>query len=336
MNESKPMCPRCRYDLSGHVRAWEHGLEARATEPHGLEGRAAGANAAGVSCPLEGVCPECGLGFWWREVMLPEYGVPRWSFEHAPRGRWGVRLVRAWVQTAARVFWPRALLGRLSMQHPIMVGRLVSFAAVAAMIAVLSFNLAAAVVAFQQALQPPPWQSLPPPLEAAAEAAFRPFTFWNWRFRGAVPPWLPGVLTMTFVMPLTFLLLPETLRRARVRRGHLWRLGAYASAGAAAAWLVWFSALVVRSWWNGPLDGTPAEDLARWLIRNKAAVAVGWLLWFGAYWWYGIRRYLRLEHPLGVLLAMLTISLLLGAAGQLLAVFLTGEYIFVIGRGWGR
>jgi hypothetical protein len=34
-------CPRCGYDLSGTIAAWE------------------------CSCPVDGVCGECGLGFRW-------------------------------------------------------------------------------------------------------------------------------------------------------------------------------------------------------------------------------------------------------------------------------
>ncbi len=54
-------CIRCGYDLSGQVAAWTD------------------------RCPLHGVCPECGLGLRWDEVLVPAKIAPGWSIEHSSR-----------------------------------------------------------------------------------------------------------------------------------------------------------------------------------------------------------------------------------------------------------
>ena len=45
----KTSCPRCGYDLAGVVESWNH--------------------AESLSCPLNGTCSECGLGFEWADVF---------------------------------------------------------------------------------------------------------------------------------------------------------------------------------------------------------------------------------------------------------------------------
>src|SRR4051812_5419746 len=79
MGAPAPQCPRCGYDQSGEIAGWE-----RATPG---------------SCPLEGLCTECGLIFAWRDVLRPDLNRIPWLFEHA-RGP-GLR--------AAFATWARAL-----------------------------------------------------------------------------------------------------------------------------------------------------------------------------------------------------------------------------------
>ena len=55
-------CPRCRYDLRGTIKTW--------TDQY----------------PLHGTCAECGLEFAWAEVLLPDKFEPRWCIEYAPQG----------------------------------------------------------------------------------------------------------------------------------------------------------------------------------------------------------------------------------------------------------
>src|SRR6185295_18404627 len=60
-NPAPPHCPRCGYDLSGAVATWS------------------------LSCPITGVCSECGLAFDWRNILDPKNRDVPWLYEHAPR-----------------------------------------------------------------------------------------------------------------------------------------------------------------------------------------------------------------------------------------------------------
>jgi len=55
---SIPICPKCGYDQSGEIATWES------------------------VCPLDGRCPECGLGFAWGEVFDPLLNDLDWYAEH--------------------------------------------------------------------------------------------------------------------------------------------------------------------------------------------------------------------------------------------------------------
>ena len=57
------ICPKCGYDQSGAIATWED------------------------QCPIEGTCPECGLGFAWANIIDPARVDLRWYIEHAPRKR---------------------------------------------------------------------------------------------------------------------------------------------------------------------------------------------------------------------------------------------------------
>ena len=90
-------CPRCGYDLRGVVGAWES------------------------SCPLEGVCSECGLAVRWAEVLRPEKFAPWWCVESVPRLR-AVPLSAS--ATMLRSFRPWTFWRELKMSQRIRWGRL--------------------------------------------------------------------------------------------------------------------------------------------------------------------------------------------------------------------
>lgn len=80
MSAPVPICPKCGYDQSGEVATWEN------------------------QCPTDGTCPECGLGFAWREVMRPLIDDLPWYIEHARSMR-------------ARVWRTPGTLRRLILPH---------------------------------------------------------------------------------------------------------------------------------------------------------------------------------------------------------------------------
>jgi len=64
-SQSTPICPKCGYDQSGEILTWQS------------------------RCPLDGRCPECGLGFAWGDVFDPSRTELRWYVEHA-HSKWAM------------------------------------------------------------------------------------------------------------------------------------------------------------------------------------------------------------------------------------------------------
>jgi hypothetical protein len=93
-------CPRCGYDQRGVIATWKE------------------------SCPLTGVCTECGLAFVWCEVLRPEKFEPRWCIEFEPKAR---RLVWAAMRTYFRSFLPWQFWSRLKMSDAIHWRRLLAY-----------------------------------------------------------------------------------------------------------------------------------------------------------------------------------------------------------------
>ena len=94
-------CPRCGYDQRGAISTWSN------------------------SCPLEGVCTECGLKFPWCEILKPEKFEPRWCVEYAPRLH---EVPWAAGKTFVRSFWPWGFWSRLQMSHRVRWLRLATYA----------------------------------------------------------------------------------------------------------------------------------------------------------------------------------------------------------------
>jgi hypothetical protein len=93
------------------------------------------------SCPLDGICPECGLGHRWAEVLNPLLTVPAWSFEHA-LGRHAVALAR----TAIATLRPRRFWSAMRMEHPVRINRLLVVPLLAVPLAGILLLLLAAVL----------------------------------------------------------------------------------------------------------------------------------------------------------------------------------------------
>lgn len=96
----KPICPKCGYDQSGEIATWEK------------------------RCPLQGICPECGLGFDWADVFDPSRVHLAWYVEHAQRKRDMLRRtpITLWFLLVPNRFWKRVTVG-----SPIYAARLWSY-----------------------------------------------------------------------------------------------------------------------------------------------------------------------------------------------------------------
>lgn len=97
MSNERPICGRCGYDLSGVVESWG-------------DGESATQNA---SCPVEGVCSECGWAFAWGDVFNAWRLDCPWLVEHA---RTRPQVLRRIPSTLWRAALPWRFWGGLSMQ----------------------------------------------------------------------------------------------------------------------------------------------------------------------------------------------------------------------------
>ncbi len=293
----RPACPRCGYDQTGVVDSWRE------------------------SCPLAGVCSECGLEFPWCEVLNPLLNRLPWLFEHA-RGPG----VRAWVATGARALYPVRFWTRLRLTHTVRVRRLLVFAASLVLIAHLSISGLTAWRAYAAAVasRPPVWTRFvpgtgmvrtrpPAPTQSDVVSTFGGqiglLVAWPYGRRALIPPpsatpgpfwtgvyfepvlglWLVGLSVFTFAVPPGFLALGETFRRCRVRFVHLLRGAVYSLVGPAAT-----VALAV-------VPSGMGEGIATLL----SGVCVVWL---AVFWLVFVTEYLRLTHGVWVVVSMLIIA----------------------------
>ncbi len=298
-----PTCPRCGYDLSGAAASWA------------------------AACPMSLVCSECGLDIDCREVFNPVYAIQRTLFEHAK-----VRRLRALVGTALKACRPRRFWSWVRMAHAIRPRRMILGAALGTLLVYLASVVVGTALAagagyvemLIEGVSRTKWMRPSQGFSAALLAEFALHIAWpigsldkNAMYTLWWPPedWLvyPAArigLLAALLMPLSFLLLPATLRHARVRHAHLVRIWAYSwiglipcLAGLGAADLLFQQYI----WWSGEA-WTLYETWGRFGHTARLLVILLWLL---AWWSAACGRYLRLRTPLAVAAAMLCISALL-------------------------
>ncbi len=315
LSSSSPSCPRCGYDLSGAVAAWNH--------------------AESTSCPMRGTCSECGLEFAWGELLNPHLKTPVWSYEHEHRRPW-----RSLARTSSKALRPDRLWRDLQMTHPIKGRRLLLFSFFGMVLVHTGFALVSFVLmAAQQLTLAPTWRRTADDFAHLAIEAFWPYNNKWAEFILPSRPWPGSVPTLMsarsllvwawwFAVPFAYLFLPATLRRCRVRRGHLARIGAYslvfASAGvllAAASTsvvqdpLMFIVVIFNRAFDNELVDWMALNQLNgslhKWLLR--ASPFVSFLLVF-VFWGFAASRYLRLPRPWLVAFVLTLLAGLLATA----------------------
>lgn len=304
-------CPRCGYDLRGTMETWRN------------------------SCPLTGICSECGLAFQWVELLNPQFQSPHWHIEYVSRWKFVPLAVLA---TAACSLVPWFFWSKLRISHEIKWRRLAVYMLALAMIAWLMFATSNAIImgrSWVQADQHPQMTKLSRSLgEVVLHAFFLPWSnkpiltyTYNYISQGvpksmkssyAAPLWLRFVmrwneailfyLTCFIVaLPMTFVLLPISRRRARVRWRHIVRVFAYS---------LLFPALVcmgtiINAFWaymsaRGYTSRLPLVHVE--LTHDLCLMAFVMLaLW----WWVAIRRYLRMEEAWKIGLSVIVTSFML-------------------------
>ena len=281
-----PACPRCGYDQTGVTDAWAE------------------------ICPLRGVCSECGLEFWWADVLNPALTTPAWSFEHTQ-----ARFVRRLLMTALVALAPWRLWRRIRLEHPIHVRRLATvIIACAAMAHLLYGAVYAGLVYNASVVAQVSFAGLAPrrePWQEAIRALIWPYAdiYFGVGWRGTQTRSLISTADYAAMMilaatALALLLLPESFSRARIRRAHALRGAAMSFVvivPLTAAWLIamWLIGLVGRR------SAVPVSAL-----QAQAAVAAAGLIWLWIYWRMFVTRYLRLQHGAIVATSMIVIGLL--------------------------
>ncbi len=294
-------CPRCGYDQSGEIARWTD------------------------SCPVEGLCTECGLRFGWFDVYFPTRRLAA-TFENAER-----RLARAWVRTVHDSIATPRLFKRLKMHHPIAVGRLMVYAAILCAVPsllnlVCTLNADVLNVAWGWFLIDFGWGG--PHRTMYVESIVQKYIPWSIKrdpfleriVLALVPVIEPSMATrrdhtlypvdgvlfiaMWFLFtPLCFPILRQTLRRVRVRVAHIGRLGVYAATGLVLAvslqiLLDWLIQSDESQYFSGN-----GEILSQ--LSENSRLAVGlcavWQIWF---WSWAGHRYLRLPRAVPIAIAM--------------------------------
>ncbi len=324
---SVPCCPRCGYDQSGAMAAWER------EEP--------------PQCPVSGVCSECGLAFLWRDLLRPEYSRLGRFFEHARHRRVSSLVLTAWISARAGALWRWVRL-----EHEIVWRRAALFCALLMLLGYgATVGAIAAVECIRQAT-PVPWVARPAPVgvafihtvgfwDAVLPVCDRADSWVLWTFGPSwgtyrIMPLAAVALATVALAPLCFVLLPQTIRRARVRRAHLARVFLYS-----LAWLpvVVFLAQPV-SWgadrlWEvlGLPDAKPLPGSIFEFWQLRWWVLLGIVLLWQVWWWRAAaRHYLRLPHAALVALTMTVIAAMLSVLG----IVLTGGGVWLVSGVFGE
>ncbi len=294
-------CPRCGYAFRGEHESWSD------------------------AWPLEGRCAECGLSFLWRDIFNPQFGTPRWLVEARSAGRFPLRRTAG---TLVRAMVPSYFWHRLSMNHPIRRTPLIGSLALLWVPVFILFLAVHVQTLHAYIVDTSRWAgtaATPHATEITRHILTHPFSSepldWWSRWGIDVDPDSPRAvnlmlwtelglgrnLLMTLAMPLVtalaFIALPVSRRRARVRRAHVIRITAYAYA---------LMSLPVGAVLLSRAALAPFDLSWSWLISTNISAAnlvLGSI--FALWWWHAaIRRYLRMEHSIAVVLSVWIIGIL--------------------------
>lgn len=295
-----PLCPRCGYDQAGAVAAWGR------SDP--------------AACPLDGLCTECGLEFWWRDLLNPVYAVQHRFFEHARRGLAGSLLLTVW-----RALRPRAFWRWVRMEHAIVPRRLVAGVAAGMLLTYLGsaaalLLLSAMSVWVNRMVGTVWWSPVPSEVETLKMALWPVggdwYSGWYLGKTAKVLSW--GAVSMVAVvgMPVVFLVLPDTLRQARVRKIHLVRIALYSLIGLPILAAAGTAAHLVITMIRLAAGATRFDDgVLAWIDQaimghGRLSILVLVCAWLAVWWERAARRYLRLPQPRLAVAAVLAVAAL--------------------------
>ncbi len=265
-------------------------------------------------CPLEGKCSECGLDFEWRRVFW-EAEHP-WLFEyHWRRKPFSSFWQTLWRSVLPWKFWREVDLFWAVRIWPLLIMGLVT--ALCGLVAGAGLQL---------------WQQLGW-LDYYGTKRYLLRCFSEFKISVEESPVFYAALLWAVCIPLMFGLLPDSLRRAKVRPLHIVRVGVYSTMLLIPILMV-ASQLATFYWESIDLVGGLSNEVAHflgggaiWCLRELFGIrglsrddGVGLAyalipgLFFLPYWWFGCTRYLRIEAPVRVMAAISIITTLLVTA----------------------
>ena len=284
-------CPRCGYDQRGEVSQWTN------------------------RCPMTGTCNECGLELCWSQVFT--HSRHPWLFEY----QWRERPVRRLLVTVFRTATPRRFWTDVRLEDPVYLRPVAIIVAILVIVFLIGYTLMGVSVILSSFGG---IDSLSDPgvvREIFEEVRMR----WWSELSGA----LASPVLVIFIMPLTFLMLPITLRRARVHFRHVARIGLYAMGAPFLFAVAWVLVQMVMHL-GGMEDAAESVNPWRWVpygghsilyLRPYTLIGIGLgamcAIWMSFWWWIACRRYLRLPSAGVTVVLMAFVALLAGATGHI-------------------
>ncbi|MCA9311923.1 MAG: hypothetical protein KDA21_12000, partial [Phycisphaerales bacterium] len=251
------------------------------------------------SCPVEGVCSECGLDFAWGDVLNPQLTIPAWLIENEARR--GLRLIPALIRTTWRATFPLRFWKQVRLVHPVLLRRLLL---VTLWLCLLLYT-AAALTIFLRNLYPNAWA---PALDLSVTnlvGGLKRGLTWP---RMIVRPVLIAPLLVWLLTPMGFFALSTSMNLARVRWVHVCRATIYGLIGLT----VWsLLALVVDfGMYAAYLLNPSLWDVFTARDGLRPFWGLGCVLWT-CYWWSVVTaRYMRLHLWWAVTFSLCAISIL--------------------------
>ncbi len=279
-NDKPAFCPRCSYNLQGSVSTWVK---------------------AGC-CPFYGQCSECGLGLSWRDVFV-ESDHP-WLFEY----HWRRKPIRSFLKTARLAFRPAEFWQSVTMsdkmnlrvQVLVIIIPLVMLIITRFVLALVSYNLIRPI--------------------GSGFYFLDLFDHWKWRgfswytiFGIEFDRMVIAVICWSILVIICFYLLPVSIRRAKVRRIHLWRIMTYSLLPCTIFLLaiaVMDAILTVLNGYYFSISYNTEVLLDQYV---DVTCLMLWFLWTIRCYWMACKHYLKLPHAflIGVLLPLTSGLLLL-------------------------
>jgi len=285
-----PRCPRCGYNLRGITQTW---------------------NQTGA-CPLQGKCSECGLDFDWHHIF--HIATHPWLFEH----HWRHHSVRSLIRTTLATlrpskFWRDVHLYDRVRILPLITVIILNIILVFTMEMILTF-----ILNWQN------WKTVsggPYLLRITNLISFAHGTLFVYEYLVVLMLYLlHGVLAWGITMPVILLALPVTLRQAKVQMTHVVRISCYS---------LFIPIVIIVSWsifkFIDSMIMYPIHSIFAWIdpwqwswdwlfygyFRTFGAnmlIAFIFAAWWGIWWAYADRNYLRLQNWMKVWTCQMIVS----------------------------